>query len=135
MEIASLVLGVLPILVSAVEHYDHIRKLFARYRKFDDEFHRFQRGLGTQYALYRTEVNLLLRRVLGQEQATQMLEDPKHQLWRDTSVDSRIKKHLGLNGPSSVEIVQTIEELLRGIREKEKYFAAASAEKHNVSCI
>ena len=41
-KVAGLVLGVLPILISALEHFDNVGRPFSRYRNFTPEVRRFQ---------------------------------------------------------------------------------------------
>ena len=47
------VLGVLPLVISAAEHYSECHQAFVRYRKFAAEIDRFQQHLKVQKTVFR----------------------------------------------------------------------------------
>jgi hypothetical protein len=52
MEAVGLVLGILPLIISAAEHYEDAFKPFKRYKKFAPELQLYQQQLGTQKTIF-----------------------------------------------------------------------------------
>ena len=108
-EIAGAVLAVLPLLVSAAEHYEDAYRPFLRLRKFDAEVRRFQQQLNTQRTIFRTECELLLAQAGGEDdRATKMLQDPAHPSWQDVNVDNALLEVLGESEDACIEIMRMI---------------------------
>ena len=61
-EAVGVVLGVLPLIVSAVEHYDDALKPIVRYRHFSSKSKQFHRELDTERTIFRTECVYCWRR-------------------------------------------------------------------------
>ncbi len=51
-EVVGVVFGVLPILISAAEHYEDVFRPFKRYKKFAPELEEYQKKLGIQKAIF-----------------------------------------------------------------------------------
>lgn len=62
--IAGLVLGVLPLIIKAVESYKKIGDVVATYRKYSKAVHIFSAELSTQKAIFQNECTLLLADVV-----------------------------------------------------------------------
>jgi hypothetical protein len=77
-EAAGFVLGVLPLMISAAEHYEDVFRPFKRYRKFAPELELYQQQLGTQKTIFRNECHLLLATLTNRQTAKEMLREGKH---------------------------------------------------------
>lgn len=93
--VVGLVLGVLPLLVSAAEYYENVYRPFSRYRGYEPELKEFHNLLYTQKTVFRTECQLLLESLAGRDLAKQMLDDVHHQAWRDHNLDKKFCRQLG----------------------------------------
>jgi hypothetical protein len=80
-EAAGFVLGVLPLMISAAEHYEDVFRPFNRYRKFAPELELYQQQLGTQKTIFRNECHLLLATLTNRQTAKEMLREGKHPSW------------------------------------------------------
>jgi hypothetical protein len=79
-EAAGLLLGVLPLMISAAEHYDDISRPFRRYLKFAPELKLYQHQLCTQKTIFRNECQKLLSMLIDRQTAKDMLKESKHYL-------------------------------------------------------
>lgn len=111
-EAAGLVLALLPLLMSAAEHYKDICKPFLRYRKFSSEATRFQMELSIQRTKFRTEWWLLLSAVVGNDGATELLENAEHAGWSDGTVAAQLNKYLGDLKDSCINTISLIQQYL-----------------------
>ncbi len=109
-EAARFVLGVLPLMISAAEHYGDVFRPFNRYRKFAPELELYQQQLGTQKTIFRNECHLLLATLTNRQTAKEMLREGKHLLWEDLDLDERFAKHFGDFGVACKNIIN----ILRG---------------------
>ena len=75
MEAIGIILGVLPLLISAVEHYDDVLRPFIRYRTFISKAQQLHDEVETERTIFRTECQLLLAAVADQDVAIKMLHD------------------------------------------------------------
>jgi hypothetical protein len=94
-EAVGFVLGVLPLIISAVEHYEDTLRPFVRYRKFSSMLQRFHDELEVEGTIFRTECLLLLAGAVNSETAAQMLNDRDHRLWKDNALHEKFGRQLG----------------------------------------
>lgn len=132
-EAIGLALGLLPLLISAIEHYDDIIRPISRYRNFASKAGRFLDELETQRTIFRTECQLLLAIAAGPEVAANMLLDHRHSLWNDMAISRRLTDQLGSLSPTCKSLVSKIDGKLRDIGQKCEQFGAAIAQANSVS--
>ncbi|KAL9110447.1 MAG: hypothetical protein Q9227_004991 [Pyrenula ochraceoflavens] len=94
-EAAGLVLAVLPLMISATEHFNSARRAISRFRRFSAETKRLLSVVNTQRTIFRGEVRLLLGPLAGRDIAQHMLDDLDHPNWTDTSFAKAVNTHLG----------------------------------------
>jgi hypothetical protein len=97
-EAAGFVLGVLPLMISAAEHYEDVFRPFKRYRKFATELDQYQQQLGTQKTIFRNECRLLLATLTNRLTAKEMLREGKHPSWGDPDLNESSLYSLGTLG-------------------------------------
>lgn len=77
-EVLGLVLGILPLIISAIEHYEDILRPINRYRRFLTKAARFHDELETERTVFEAECQLLLGSAVADlEVAKSMLKDSK----------------------------------------------------------
>ena len=122
---AGLALGVLPILISAAEHYSDCLRPFTRYKHFSKQANQFQNQLGIQKVLFRNQCRLLLEDIIDHDVASSMLDAVKHPSWSDIALEERLVQLLGESRSACISIIETIEERLRDIDTESQDLATA----------
>lgn len=126
MEGISISLGILPLLISALEHYEDVFRPFQRYRDFSPELARFQRQLLAQKTIFRSQCQLLLAPLTGAEMTTMMLNGKGHHMWDSDDLAGRLKSHLGHSAEACIATMMEMEEQLHEIQEKAQEFIPVS---------
>lgn len=132
LEVAFGVLGVLPLLISAAEHYSDCFRPFNAYRKFASECDRFQRQLKVQKTIFRTQCRILLENVVEQDAAASMLADRGHTLWADLEVDKRLAEYLREAKEACVDTIGLIEERLEHVKKESRGLSDILSEDREV---
>ena len=122
--VAGLVLGVLPLIISTLEHYEDGLRPFSSYRNFTSKAQRIYDELETERTIFRTECQLLLSTVAEREVVSKMLDEPNHPSWNDQEVCRRFGHQLGSLGAACSSIVSKIKEKLDDIGQKCAVFSA-----------
>lgn len=134
-EVVSLVLGVLPLIISAAEHYEDVFKPIKRYRNFAPEVKLFQQAVGTQKTIFRNECHLLLATLTSRQMARAMLKEHTHPSWIDPELDEKFASQLGESGSACKCIVTTIEINLQEIEGEIDSYGKILQESNQVSTI
>jgi hypothetical protein len=121
-EAVGLVLGVLPLVISAAEHYEDAFRPFKRYRKYAIELKLYQQQLETQKTIFRNECHLLMASLTGSQMAKIMLKDSKHLSWMDEELDMKLARQLGDSGTACKTLIELIRDRLREIEEEAAEF-------------
>lgn len=131
--VAGLVLGVLPLLVAAAEHYEDIFRPFTRYRKYAQELKKFQKVLEAQKTIFRNECQHLLTSITDWDGANQMLQKRCHPFWRDPDMDQKFARQLGSSGNACAALIALIEERLKDIDRESEGFSSVISNSQKVS--
>ncbi|KAF4621929.1 hypothetical protein G7Y89_g14415 [Cudoniella acicularis] len=122
MEVVGLILGILPLMISAAEHYDDVIRPFKRYKNYSAEVKRFQDELLSEKVIYNTESLLLLASVTNYDVATKMLEDRDHPSWKDSELENKLLKVLGASHEACKNVISLIDSDLNQIKEECQFF-------------
>ena len=96
--VAGLALGILPLIVSALENYQHtFQPLIIFTRDCPKEVERFQLGLKVQRTAFENACRLLMSSTTEyQYEVPQMVQDPAHHhLWREENFARQLRCQLG----------------------------------------
>ncbi|KAH9212136.1 hypothetical protein DL95DRAFT_447797 [Leptodontidium sp. 2 PMI_412] len=121
-EVVGVVLGVLPLLISAAEHYEDVFKPFRRFKKCAPELEMYQQQLKTQKMIFLNQCQLLLTALTNRESAKEMLREKDHPSWRDDALKRRIADQLGNSREACEATVQLIAGKLKSIEEDVESF-------------
>lgn len=116
--VAGLALGILPLLISAAEHYDGTLRPFERYQNFAKEADRFQGQLAIQKVIFRNQCRILLEEIIEHDVASSMLHGPSgpsHPSWSDVELEEQLSQLLGESRDACVTTVEMIEQRLGDI--------------------
>ena len=125
MEALGIVLAILPLLVSAAEHYDDCLRPFIRYRRFASKVDRFQQKLSIQRTVFRNECRILLESVVEHDVANRMVDDNTHPQWNDKELEQQLGRHLDTSRDACVSIIQEIQECLQDVEKDSGDFERA----------
>jgi hypothetical protein len=125
--VAGLVLGALPLLVSAAENYEITFQPFVTYRRYIKEIQRFTARLDAQRAIFHNECQLLLLAV-GQN-LTDILGDPNHPARSDEQLAKRLEELLGSSYNTCVSTLKLINDTLEEVSSETAGFGDLLAQK------
>jgi hypothetical protein len=124
--VVGLVLGVIPILVSAAEHYEDAFRPFSRYRRFAPDLQLFQSELQLCKSIFRNECTALLGSVTDSKTAYNILQQKNHPLRSDHNLDKKLSEQLGASREACVSVISRIQDKLQLIEKENQKF-------HNVA--
>ena len=126
--VAGLAIGVLPLLISAAEHYNDCLRPFIRYRNFAREAGRFQDLLDIQKVIFRNQCRILLEEIIEHDVVSSMLNGPSgasHPSWSDVDLEKQLCQLLGESRDACIKNVKLIEERLRDIDSESQNLSTA----------
>jgi len=129
------VLGFLPLVISAAEHYNECHQAFVRYRKFTAEVDRFQQHLKVQKTVFRNQCRILLENVTTvtqQDAASSMLGERSHPLWADPETEKQVADYLKDSREACVTVIELIEGRLKCVERESHSFGAIVDAKQGV---
>jgi hypothetical protein len=118
--VAGLVLGVVPLIITALQEWDTITRPFSQYKHFRGLTKSFCLKLQSQDVIFRQECKILLGPLLERslndpEMAEDMMKNWNHEFWRnmipeevETEYLGDSREHFGRITNSVVEVLQTI---------------------------
>ncbi|KAK8093414.1 hypothetical protein PG997_000099 [Apiospora hydei] len=114
-EVAGLVLGAIPLLISALEHSDDITGPFRRllhWRRYrNDQI----RQLNYCSVSYDQTLRLLLKNVVDDEELSEMLEDPQCSTWGRPGLERDLRAKLGMVYESCLSTIKEMDSVMREI--------------------
>ena len=135
LEVGFGVLGILPLIISAAEHYSDCFRPFIRYRKFSAEVDCFQRKLRSQKTVFRQQCLILLQNATLDDVAASMLDDRSHPWWADQEIEQQLAEYLKGFRELCVETIELIQERLEKVEKKSQEFGAAlNNDDQDVGC-
>ena len=132
---AEVVLGILPLLIAAAEHWDDCIRPFKRYRKFTTEVDRFQQHLKVQNTIFRNQCRILLENVTQDDAAGQMLAEPNHPLWSDPEMERQLTSHLAESRDACHTTIELMTERLEDLHKESGKLGAIVAQDQDVRTI
>lgn len=124
-EVAGVVLGVLPLIISAIEHYNDIVDPIRTCRKYSSALQTLVTDINAQRDIFQNECILILSQFVDQHALEDMLKDPKHalrsQLKYDQNVQEKITSLIGSHASQLQGILNLINASLDEIYEEIKH--------------
>ena len=131
-EAMGFALAIFPLLISAAEHYAEAAVAFRRYHNFTTEADTFASLLGIQRVIFRSAYKSLLERVVGSEQAKDMLENARHPGWGDKAVEDSFMQQLGDLSEAAMDSIRLIKQKLEALEQESKKFEDLTTERQEV---
>jgi hypothetical protein len=111
-EVVGVILGVIPLLVSALEHYADGVRTVQRFRRYKYELKTLALELKTEQTLFRNTCELLLDGVVDGQAIDEQLMDPDGELWSRVDFQKSLKDGLGTSYEVYMERVQAMRSTL-----------------------
>jgi len=94
-EIAGLVLAVIPLFISAIEHYEDGLKPLRAFAYYREELAQYRMKLTTEYGLYYNALEELLVDVVPEDQLHDMIAQGYGSHWKNAALEGKLKTRLG----------------------------------------
>jgi hypothetical protein len=96
-EIAGLVLAVIPLFISAIEHYEDVLRPVRQLRLavYREELARYRTKLTVEYGLYNSALEELLVDVVPEAELRDMIAQGYGSHWKNAALEDKLKKRLG----------------------------------------
>jgi hypothetical protein len=102
-ELAGVILAILPLVISATEHYEATYSILLDWKQFRSEYGMFRDKLELQNIRFRLLIEPVLRSTTTSEKTFhEMLKDETHSEWENPKLAERLKMELSL--PSDFEV-------------------------------
>ena len=129
---AEVVLGILPLLIAAAEHWNDCLRPFNRYRKFATEVHIFQERFRIQNTIFRNQCRILLENATQDNSAGQMLREPSHLSWSDPDIECQLAEYLAESRDACQIIIRLMKERLNDVYTESEELGAVVAHDQDV---
>lgn len=117
-EAAGFVLAAIPLVISALEHYEDILDPTVAFVKYRGELSRATRELGNQHASFEQTIQILLQPITDEEELSDMIENTDSSYWSEPSIDRALRKKLGKAYHSYLRKTQDIQSIMMELAEK-----------------
>jgi hypothetical protein len=114
-EIAGLVLASIPLVVSALEHYSDGMSALERWWRYKREVNKVVRLLVAEQVLFQGTCERLLNAVVTPTELELLIELPGGARWKDSTLDQRLRRHLGRSYDSYMSCVEDMNAALTGL--------------------
>lgn len=94
LEVAGVVLGSLPLVISALEHYANGVHTAKRYWRYKSELRSLVLQIQTERGIFINTLEQLLGGVVRIEHMTEFLSNPGGNAWKNAEVDIKLKERL-----------------------------------------
>lgn len=117
LEIAGLVLGLYPLIVSALEHYRHVHKAAGLLARFESEYRKVLDDAKDEQLIFRLTLEELLLPLTTNQSFNEgdleaLLSDLSHPNWNDENLQHALRERLGSTHDRFIEIVDSLHSLL-----------------------
>lgn len=117
-EIAGAVLGAIPLVISALEHYKNGVRTIQRWRKYDKELQYLIRNIETERVKLQNVCEKLLDGLVPPSQIDAMVENPSGDLWTNEEVQKKIQARLWRSWSVFEETLRDIQVAINDITER-----------------
>lgn len=111
-EIAGLVLGAVPLIISALEHYEDLVEPTVAFIQWRGELSKVTRTLLLEYTTYEQNIRVLLKQVVSDRKLNTMINNPQSDLWKTDELADALRLRLGTAYQPSLDIVKEIEMIM-----------------------
>src|SRR6187551_3514573 len=118
-EVVALVLGTLPLLISALEHYKEGTSRVKRWWKYGKELDFLLMDLDPQFEIYRGICETLLSKIgVEPSEIMRLLEEPGGEEWRNPELGRAMEKFLGHSYPSYLNTMDKMNRAITHLKQR-----------------
>ena len=117
-EIAGLVLGSIPLLVSALEHYAEGVETIERWWRYQRELAAIKRMLKAEQVVFQGTCERLLTGLVTASELDDLLDNAGGEGWKDKELDRGLQRRLGRAYASYTECVENMASVIKELKEK-----------------
>lgn len=114
LEVAGIVLAVIPLFISAIEHYEDglgpVKML--RLSVYRRQLAHYRTKLVLEYGLYTNALEELLVDIVPRQDLRNMITQGSGPLWRDPMLDNRLKERLGMIYDTYLLVMRQMQEVM-----------------------
>lgn len=111
-EVVGLVLGAIPLVISALEHYDDLLAPTKAFMRSKHHLTRLTRELYIIRASYDQAIRLLLKPCADLREQMNMMDDPQDKLWTEGDIADALRDRLGPVYDALLLVVAEVSEIL-----------------------
>lgn len=134
-EIAGLVLGSIPLIISALEHWEELLDPAIAYWKYHGELGLAIKELRNQHASYEQSLELILTQATNDEQRSEMMENSNSHYWKDPDIEEALKTKFGRAYAAYVATTKDIQTIMILLVEKLNIDGAARLSQAGLEAI
>lgn len=116
MEVASLVCGVVPLIVMTFQGYRLIRNFETEYNSFNHKLRSVLRDISTEGYLFKHAFNSIFAETITEDQRKLMLDNPRSEYWACHNLNEDIERVLGDLFQPMVNSVAGVQDTLQEIK-------------------
>lgn len=117
-EVAGAVLGAIPLVISALEHYKNGVRTIQRWRRYDKELQCLIRNIETERVKLQNVCEKLLDGLVPPSQIDAMVENPGGDLWMNEEIQKKIRARLWRSWAVFEETLKDIQVAIMDISER-----------------
>ncbi|KAI9709576.1 MAG: hypothetical protein M1820_003336 [Bogoriella megaspora] len=117
-EVAGLVLAVLPLFISALEDYNEGLDPIKAFWSWEAELPKFIRKLRNQHVHYEQILRTMLAPITTEGQLAEMIENPSSVRWKDDGIGVQLEDKLAESYKAYLDSIQAIEGIMKAIARK-----------------
>jgi hypothetical protein len=114
-EIAGLVLGAIPLLISALEHHEKLVKPAVAFVRWRGQLPNFTRRLWMGHTAYEQNVRLLLMQAMSSEDIDRIMGDPHSDDWKDEWLVKELQEKLGHAYQPAMSTIKEIADIMGSV--------------------
>src|SRR5262245_14680943 len=93
-EIVGLMLAVLPLIISALEHYEEGVSTIEKFFRYKREIRSIIEALATENAIFKNSCEQLLSDIFGPAELAEMLQNPRGETWSQPHIVTELRARL-----------------------------------------
>jgi hypothetical protein len=116
LEVVGVVLGTIPLIISAVEHYERVIDTVRMLRRRAKVMHALARSLRTEQRILENTCETLLGGIVPADGVKPLLAEPFGPLWQDNKIQLAVDRRLDHTAADFRDLVKAMVEALQYLR-------------------
>jgi hypothetical protein len=117
-EIVGVILGSLPLIISAVEHYTDLVQTVSRAVRYKTELKSLKHDLDAESMIFLDTLERVLDGLISARQLEDLLNDPSSELWKDKRLNEKLEDRLGRSYSVYLETVVRMLDTIQQFNER-----------------